>query len=79
MWWMFKKLKEDAVQCTYAYARESRSLDGLIEISKDSMAIDVLQPCIADQGSSFCLEKVIEKTHQLIRKKYPDEIQIACG
>ena len=78
MWWWFEKLEENDEFVLYAYSRESRLADGRIEINKKTEIPRMILPCAADKDSAFCQESSSDKGYKIIRRNYPDSVQIAC-
>lgn len=79
VWWYFVKQYEDETTVTYAYSRESRSLDGEISISKKTGFASMVKPCFSDNENTFAIDKVLSKVFYLVKDGFPDKRQIACG
>ena len=79
MWWQFQKIFEDERFVRYAYSRENKDLDGIIEYDRQEETVTVLQPCKADEGSAFSERKAKEMFRYLVRENFPERRQAACG
>lgn len=79
MWWQFQKLFEDDCFVRYAYSRENKNLDGIIEYDRQEETVTVLQPCKADEDSEWSQKKSARKMFILIEEGFPERRQAACG
>lgn len=79
MWWQYKLIEKTAEKVVYAYSRESKKLDGLVEYWFATEERVMVRPCAADAGSKLGERCALEHLGHLIREDFPEERQVATG
>ena len=79
MWWQFQKIFEDERFVRYAYSRENKNLDGIIQYDREKNEVLLIKPCRADEGSAFGERKAKEMFRFVVREGFPERRQVACG
>lgn len=79
MWWLFELIENEEEYCLYCYARESRTLDGLIRYHKADQSIIVEKACANDADSDFAIRYAKRKFYWIIEEGFPARRLIACG
>ena len=79
MWWQFQKIFEDERFVRYAYSRDCRELDGIMQYDRKEETVTVLQPCRGDEDSEKLQTMAAEKMFLLAEEGFPERRQVACG